>query len=70
MSLMAMVDSQTLAVYYYYYTSGGIPDDVNDQCVRVSVPAGLDYTCAKAVKADDESISIVSDPEKAADKQC
>jgi hypothetical protein len=69
MSLMALADSQTLDVYYYYYTSGGIPNDVNDHCVRVPVPDGVDYTCSKAVKADDGSISIVSDPVKVADKQ-
>jgi len=69
MSLMALVDSENLAVYYYYYTSGGIPNDVNDHCVRVPVPDGVDYTCSKAVKATDGSISIVADPVKVADKQ-
>ena len=62
MSLMALVDSETLAVYYYYYTSGGIPNNVNDHCVRVPVPDGVDHTCAKAVKDDDGFISIVADP--------
>jgi hypothetical protein len=62
MSLMALVDSETLAVYYYYYTSGGIPNDVNDHCVRVPVPDGVDYTLAKVVKADDGAISIAMDP--------
>jgi hypothetical protein len=69
MSLMALVDSETLDVYYYYYTSGGIPGDINDHCVRVPVPDGVDYTTAKAVKATDGSISIVADPVKVADKQ-
>jgi len=69
MSLMALADSQTLDVYYYYYTSGGIPNDVNDHCVRVPVPDGVDYTCSKAIKADDGSISIVSDPVKVNAKQ-
>jgi Phage tail assembly chaperone protein len=64
MSLMALVDSQNLAVYYYYYTSGGIPADVNDHCVRVPVPQGLDYTVTKAVKNQDGTISIVNDPDK------
>jgi Phage tail assembly chaperone protein len=69
MTLMALVDSQTLVVYYYYYTTGGIPNDVNDHCVRVPVPEGVDYTCSKAVKADDGTISIVSDPVKVSEKQ-
>lgn len=66
---MALVDSETLAVYYYYYTSGGIPNDMNDHCVRVSVPDGVDYTCSMAFKADDGTISIVSDPAKVLEKQ-
>jgi hypothetical protein len=66
---MALVDSQTLDVYYYYYTSGGIPSDVNDHCVRVPVPDGVDYTCSKAVKADDGTVSIVADPDRVSAKQ-
>lgn len=58
---MALVDSETLDVYYYYHISGGIPGDVNDHCVRVPVPEGLDYTIAKATKGDDGSINIVLD---------
>lgn len=61
---MALVDTETLDVYYYYYTSGGIPSDVNDHCVRVPVPQDLDYTVTKAAKADDGTISIVNDPIK------
>lgn len=63
-----MVDTENLAVYYYYYTSGGIPNDVNDHCVRVPVPQGLDYTVTKAIKATDGTISIVNDSIKLSDK--
>jgi hypothetical protein len=35
----------------------------------VPIPHDVDYTCSKAVKADDGSISIVADPVKVADKQ-
>jgi Phage tail assembly chaperone protein len=66
---MALVDSQTLDVYYYYYTSGGIPNDVNDHCVRVPVPDGVDYTCSKAIKASNGSISIVTDQDKLTERQ-
>jgi hypothetical protein len=66
---MALVDSETLAVYYFYYTSGGIPNDVNDHCVRVHVPDGVDYTCSMPSRADDGTISIVSDPAKVLEKQ-
>lgn len=66
---MALVDSENLAVYYYYYTSGGIPNDVNDHCVRVLVPDDVDYTCAKAFKAADGAISIVVDPDRLKKKQ-
>jgi len=66
---MALVDSETLDVYYYYYTSGGIPNDVNDHCVRVPVPDGVDYTCSKAVKDSDGSISIVADPDRLKERQ-
>lgn len=69
MSLLAQVDSETLAVYYYYYTSGGIPNDVNDHCVRVPVPDGVDYTCAKAARADDGTISIIVDSERLLERQ-
>jgi hypothetical protein len=65
---MALVDSENLNVYYYYYTSGGIPNDVNDHCVRVPVPDGVDYTCSKAARGADGSISIVTDPVRVADK--
>jgi hypothetical protein len=68
MSLMALVDSESLQVYYYYYTSGGIPNDVNDHCVRVPVPDGVDYTCSMVVK-DENGVSIVADPVKVTDKQ-
>ena len=60
---MALVDTETLDVYYYYYTSGGIPDDVNDHCARLPVPENVDYTASKAVKADDGTISIVPNQE-------
>lgn len=69
MSLMALVDSETLAVYYHYYTSGGIPGDVNDHCVRVNVPDDVDYTCSMASKTADGTVSIVSDPTKVLEKQ-
>ena len=60
---MALVDTETLDVYYYYYTSGGIPNDVNDHCIRIAVPENVDYTAAKAVKADDGTITIVPNQE-------
>lgn len=63
MSLMALVDTENLQVYYYYYTSGGIPNDVNDHCIRIPVPEGVDYTAALAVKGDDGTISIVPNQE-------
>jgi hypothetical protein len=69
MSLVALVDSETLQVYYYYYTSGGIPADVNDHCVRVPVPDGIDYTCSKAIKDEEGTITIVVDPDRLTEKQ-
>lgn len=69
MSLLALVDSETLQVYYYYYTSGGIPNDVNDHCVRLPVPDGVDYLCTKATKSEDGTISLVLDPDLVAAKQ-
>lgn len=69
MSLVALVDSETLQVYYYYYTSGGIPSDVNDHCVRIPVPEEVDYTCSKAVKDENGIVSIVVDPDRLVEKQ-
>lgn len=69
MSLVALVDSETLQVYYYYYTSGGIPADQNDHCVRVPVPEGVDYTCTKAVKDENGIVSIVVDPDRLIERQ-
>lgn len=69
MSLFAQVDSETLAIYYNYYSSAPTPPHVNDHCVDVPIPHDVDYTCSKAAKADDGSISIVADPVRVADKQ-
>ena len=66
---MALVDSENLQVYYYYYTSGGIPNDVNDHCIRIPVPEGVDYTATKAVKADDGTITIVLNQEIITERQ-
>ena len=60
---MALVDTENLQVYYYYYTSGGIPNDVNDHCIRIPVPENVDYTAAQAIKADDGAITIVPNQE-------
>ena len=69
MSLMALVDSENLQVYYYYYTSGGIPNDVNDHCIRIPVPENVDYTASKVVKADDGTITLVPNQEIITERQ-
>ena len=69
MSLWAQVDSETLAIYYNYYSSAPKPPHINENCVDVPIPPDVDYTCAKAVKAADGTISIVADPDRLREKQ-
>jgi hypothetical protein len=69
MSLWAQVDSETLAIYYNYYSSAPKPPHINSNCVDVPIPPNVDYTCAKAVKAADGTISIVPDPVRLSEKQ-
>lgn len=52
----------------YNYVILPLSTIINEYCVVVPVPENVDYTCSKAAKDSDGTISIVTDPEKMSTK--